>query len=125
MRKNKIQQSLHCAECVEKDLAPSLGIGFDDDCLVVVCKNHEARLREFKLKEPTQVMIECDDVGCDSCAKAKLMLKLAIGVTSDGKRIVIACKEHGTMLGAFELAEPITLEPCPDCGEGAVGPHAH
>jgi hypothetical protein len=127
MRKNKIQQSLHCADCVEKGSEPSLEIGFDnDDRLVVVCLRHEARLQEFKLKYPTQVMNECEQVVCDECVEAKVeMVKLDVGISRDGRRLIVACKEHGTLLGAFELAEPITLAPCPDCGAGAVGPHAH
>ena len=126
MRKNKIQQSLHCAECVEKGLAPSLGIGFDDDDrLIVVCCCHEARLLEFKLKDPKQVQ-GCEQAICAKCEKAKVgVVKIDVGVTGDGQRLIVACTEHGTMFGAFELAEPITPEPCPDCGEGAVGTHAH
>lgn len=107
-------------------MAPSLGIGFDDeDRLIVVCRHHDARLLEFDLKRPKQVRDECEQVVCVECVKAKVeVVKLSVGVTKNGQRLIVACEAHDTVLGAFELAEPMTLEACPDCGEGAVGPLA-
>lgn len=69
-QKNKIQRYLHCTDCIDEELTPNLGIGFDDDeCLVVVCQNHEARLQEFKLKQPAMVD---GDACCADCVKGEL-----------------------------------------------------
>jgi hypothetical protein len=115
--KNEIQYLLECAECDAEGRTQKLGINLENGWLTIGCRNHDKAMQEFELKQP--VMIE-GDVDCAKCARKT---NLVIGFTGDGKRVIATC-EHGTLIGAFELAEPVMLK-CPYCAEGAVGSHTH
>jgi hypothetical protein len=117
----KIERYMYCENCADEGLPQKLGIELENGCLTVGCQNHDAVLQEFKLKQP--VRVECNEpVGCTKCARK---VQLDVGFTGDGKRIVLACKDHGVEIGVFTLAKPITLPPCPYCAEDAVGSHTH
>lgn len=59
---------------------------------------------------------------CQDCVIEKHLTAFEIGVTHDGRTLIVACLVHQKEVARFALKEVAPVV-CMDCGEGAHGPH--